>query len=84
MQSLQTALWVAGLYIAVQFVESNFITTFIQQKLINMPPALILIAQLFMGATIGGWGVVLATPVTLIVIIVVQELYIKTRSKQSA
>ena len=84
MQSPQTALWVAGLYIAIQFIESNFITTFIQQKLINMPPALILIAQLFMGATIGGWGLVLATPVTLIVIILVQELYIKKRSKQSA
>lgn len=84
MQSPQTAFWVAGLYIAIQFIESNFITTFIQQKLINMPPALILIAQLFMGVTIGGWGVVLATPVTLIIIILVQELYIKPRGKQSA
>lgn len=79
MQSPQTALLVAGLYILIQFIESNFITTFIQQKLINMPPALVLIAQLFMGALTGGWGLVLATPVTLIVIILVQELYIKNR-----
>lgn len=81
LQSPQMALLVAGLYIFIQFIESNFITPLIQQKLINMPPALVLIAQLFMGTLIGGWGLVLATPVTLIVIILVQELYIKNRSK---
>lgn len=81
LQSPQTALLVAGLYILIQFIESNFITAIIQQKLINMPPALVLIAQLFMGALIGGWGLVLATPLTLIVIILVQELYIKNRGK---
>ena len=84
LQSPQTALLVTGLYILIQFIESNFITTFIQQKLINMPPALVLIAQLFMGALTGGWGLVLATPVTLILMIMVQELYIKKRGEHSA
>ncbi len=83
LQSPQTALLVTALYILIQFIESNFITTIIQKKLINMPPALVLIAQLFMGALIGGWGLVLATPLTLIVIILVQELYIKKRSTRS-
>ncbi len=84
MESPQTALLVLGLYILIQFVESNFITTTIQKKLINMPPALILIAQLFMGALTGAWGLVLATPVILIIIVLVQELYIKNRSEQSS
>jgi len=84
LQSPHTALLVAGLYILIQFIESNFITAFIQQKLINMPPALVLIAQLFMGVLIGGWGLVLATPLTLIVMILVQELYIKNRREKSA
>jgi len=83
LESPQTALLVAGLYILIQFIESNFITTAIQKKLINMPPALILIAQLFMGALAGGWGLVLATPVILIIIVLVQELYIKNRSNPS-
>lgn len=83
LESPQTALMVAGLYILIQFIESNFITTAIQKKLINMPPALILIAQLFMGALVGGWGLVLATPVILIIIVLVQELYIKNRSNPS-
>jgi len=80
MQSPQTAALVAGLYILIQFIESNFITTLVQKKLLNMPPALIIIAQLLMGALTGAWGLVLATPLTVIVIVLVQELYLKNRS----
>ncbi len=80
MQSLETAALVAGLYILIQFIESNFITTLVQKKLLNMPPALIIIAQLLMGGLTGAWGLVLATPITVIVIVLVQELYLKNRS----
>lgn len=80
MQSPQTAAMVVGLYILVQFVESNFITPLVQKKLINMPPALIIIAQLLMGSLTGAWGLVLATPLTVIIIVLVQELYLKKRS----
>ncbi len=79
MDSPQTALIVLGIYLTVQLLESNFITPYIQKKLIAMPPALILIAQLFMGALTGGWGLILATPITVIVIVLVQELYLKNR-----
>lgn len=58
-------------------LDSSQITPFIQKKLIAMPPALLLIAQLFMGALTGGWGLILATPITVIVL--VHELYIKNR-----
>ncbi len=34
-----------------------------------MPPALILIVQLFMGALMGGWGLILATSITVISIV---------------
>lgn len=72
----KTALIILGLYVLVQFLESNFITPMVQKKLIQMPPALILIAQLFMGALTGGWGLILATPITVIVIVLVQDLYL--------
>jgi predicted PurR-regulated permease PerM len=73
----QTALIVAILYVAIQVVESNFITPFIQLKLIQIPPALIIIGQLVMGILVGGWGIILATPLVAIVMVLVQELYIK-------
>ncbi|MGE5943665.1 MAG: AI-2E family transporter [Flavobacteriales bacterium] len=80
MDGTQTALIVLGIYVLVQFLESNFITPLVQQKLIKMPPAMILIAQLLMGALTGGWGLILATPITVIVIVMVQELYLNQRN----
>lgn len=77
MESPQMALMVAGLYILVQVVETNFITPLVQQKLIDLPPALIILTQVVMGILSGGWGIVLATPLTVIVMVLIQELYIK-------
>ncbi|HWI91593.1 MAG TPA: AI-2E family transporter [Flavisolibacter sp.] len=83
LQGPSTAAWVAALYIAVQVAESNFITPMVQQKLINIPPALIIIAQLLMAPLTGGWGLVLATPLMIILIVLVKELYIKKQESSS-
>ena len=81
LQSPATALWVAILYVLVQVAESNFITPMVQQKLISIPPALIIIAQLFIAPLTGGWGLVLATPLLVIIIVLVQELYVKKQNR---
>ena len=80
MQGPTTAIIVAGMYIFIQIAESNFITPMVQQRLISIPPALIIIAQLLISPLTGGWGLVLATPLMIIVMILVKELYI-SRSK---
>jgi predicted PurR-regulated permease PerM len=80
MQGPTTALIVAIMYIIIQVIESNFITPMVQQKLVSIPPALIISAQLLISPLAGGWGLVLATPLMLIVMILVQELYIKKQS----
>lgn len=77
MQGPTTALLVAGLYILVQVLESNLITPQIQKRMIDMPPALIIMGQMFMGVLTGGWGLVLATPLVAMLIVVVQELWVK-------
>lgn len=77
MQGPTTALLVAGLYILVQVLESNLITPQIQKRMIDMPPALIIMGQMFMGVLTGGWGLVLATPLVALLIVVVQELWVK-------
>jgi predicted PurR-regulated permease PerM len=81
MEGPGTAAIVAGIYILVQVIESNLITPLVQQKLVSIPPALIIIAQLLVSPLTGGWGLVLATPLLVIVIVLVQELYIKERDK---
>jgi predicted PurR-regulated permease PerM len=77
MQGPATALFVIGLYIVVQILESSIITPQIQKKMINMPPALIIIAQLVMGIFAGVLGLVLATPIVAVVIVLINELYVK-------
>lgn len=81
MISPATALIVAGAYIIIQMVESNLITPMVQKKLVNIPPALIIIAQLLVAPLTGGWGLLLATPLVLIIRTVVQELYIREQEK---
>jgi predicted PurR-regulated permease PerM len=76
MQGPATAGFVAGLYILVQVTESNFITPMVQKRLIHIPPAMIIIAQLIVGSLAGGWGIILATPLMVIVMVLVQELYL--------
>ena len=76
-QDPQTALIVAGLYLLIQFLESNFITPKVQQRLIKIPPALIISSQVIVATFAGIWGIILATPIILIVILLVQDLYVK-------
>lgn len=81
LQGTTTALLVAGLYILVQVLESNVITPQIQKRMIDMPPALIIMGQMFMGVLTGGWGLVLATPLVALLIVVVQELWVKQQER---
>jgi predicted PurR-regulated permease PerM len=81
-QGVNKGIIVAVMYILIQILESNIITPSIQKKLINIPPAVTILAQLFMGILTGGWGLVLATPLVAIVMVVVQETYIKKISQE--
>ena len=70
------ALLVAGSFILVQAIEGNLITPNIQKKLLSIPPALLISFQVLMGTLAGGWGIVLAVPMLVIVITVVKNLYL--------
>lgn len=80
--SPEKAIIVAIMYVVIQLFESSVITPQAQQKLINIPPALIILAQIFVGALTGLWGVIFATPLMLIIIILVQDLYIKPMNEK--
>ncbi len=82
MISPTTAALIAGLYVLIQTVESNLITPVIQNKLLKLPPALTLIAQLVMSAVTGGWGLVVATPLLVVVRTIVQDLYIDPNNEK--
>jgi predicted PurR-regulated permease PerM len=72
-----TALIVALIYIVVQTLVSNIIAPIVQKKMINLPPALTIVAQLLMAALGGVMGIILAIPLLAIAMILVDELYVK-------
>lgn len=78
-QSPTTALYVVGLYLAVQTVESYLITPLIQRQAVLLPPALVLAMQLVFGLLFGFLGLLLATPLTVIVVVLVKMLYLEDR-----
>jgi predicted PurR-regulated permease PerM len=77
LSGIETALIVVGLYLLVQILESGIFGPFIRQKLLSLPPALVLFFQLIMGIFTGGWGVLFATPLLVVLMNVVQEYYVK-------
>ena len=71
------AVYVLILYIGVQLVESNLVTPMIERRTISLPPVLTIGAQLALGILIGAIGLVLATPILAVVMVLVQMLYIE-------
>jgi predicted PurR-regulated permease PerM len=75
--SPQKSLYVILLYISVQTVESYLITPQIQKKAVSISPALLLTVQLMIGALLGIFGLILATPLMVVIIVILQTLYVQ-------
>lgn len=78
--SVNMAIVVAITYLGIQTLESNVVTPMIQKKMINLPPALTILSQVIMGTMSGFLGILLATPLLAIVIVLVDELYVKKQN----
>ncbi|MFQ4139292.1 AI-2E family transporter [Nodosilinea sp. PGN35] len=70
------ALYVAAFFLVVQQLEGNVMTPIVQMKTASLPPVLTLTAVVAMGILFGPLGVLVATPLALVGMILVQELYI--------
>ena len=64
-----------GLYLLVQFLEGNILTPLIQRQAIDIPPATLFAAQIFLGFLFGLWGLALALPLIAIVNVVLKHLH---------
>jgi len=72
-----TTIITALIYIVSQTIVSSIITPLIQERIINLPPALTIVSQVIMGTLSGALGIILAVPLLIIVVILVDELYVK-------
>ncbi len=69
--------YVIIVYIIVQQLENHLITPLVQKRAVSIPPVVLLTAQLLIGILFGLFGVLLATPLAIVSIILVQMLYIE-------
>lgn len=64
-----------GLYLLVQFLEGNILTPLIQRQAIDIPPATLFGAQIFLGFVFGIWGLALALPMIAIIKVLLKHLF---------
>lgn len=69
--------YVLIVYGAVQLFESYLIAPLVQQQAVHIPPATLITAQFIGGIGAGAAGVLLATPLVIVVIVLVQMLYVE-------
>ncbi|MFO8099102.1 MAG: AI-2E family transporter [Salinibacter sp.] len=72
-----TILSVVGVYGGVQVLESYLIAPLVQERAVHIPPAAVITAQFAGGVAAGAVGVLLATPLAIVGIVLVQTLYVE-------
>ncbi|MFB6249535.1 MAG: AI-2E family transporter [Salinibacter sp.] len=77
MVSLTKVLYVVIVFGIVQTLESYVVTPLVQQRAVSMPPVVLITAQIAMGVLAGATGVLLAAPLAIVVIVLLQMLYVE-------
>jgi predicted PurR-regulated permease PerM len=80
LQGPTMAIIIICMYTFIQMVQTAITQPLIQKKMINIPPALTVFGQVALGMLAGFWGVLLAVPVVVIFMTVIQKLYLKKES----
>lgn len=73
----ETLLYVVVLYIGIQSVESYVLTPLLQQRMVDLPPALTLGVQVLLGVVAGAMGLILAAPLAAAAMVIVQMWYVQ-------
>jgi predicted PurR-regulated permease PerM len=71
------ALWALVVYASVQAIETYALAPIINQKAVSLPPALLLAFQMLMGVASGAIGLFIATPILVVLVVMIQSLYLR-------
>lgn len=71
------AAYVLAVYVLVQNFEGFVLTPLVQQRTVSLPPALIILSQVLMGMLFGVIGVLLATPLAAVLLVLTRMLYVE-------
>jgi predicted PurR-regulated permease PerM len=69
--------YVIALYFGVQIIENYLLTPIVGERVVHIPPALLLMTQVLIGLLTGLFGLLLATPLLVLLLVVVQKAYLQ-------
>jgi len=69
----EAGLWAIGVYVAVQVIDGYLIVPMVAKRSVDLAPALILGAQLLLGALFGILGLALADPIVAMIKVALEE-----------
>jgi predicted PurR-regulated permease PerM len=75
-QGPEVAVYAALVYLGVQFAEGNLIMPLVQKWAVHLPPVVGLLAIVAFGLVFGVMGVLFATPLAVVTVVMVQRLWI--------
>jgi len=82
-EGYQTGLIVLVFYLIIQNVEGNVLVPMIQQKAVNLAPALLIAGQVLMGTLFGSLGLIMAAPLAVVIMVLVKKLYLEGRAEET-
>ncbi|WP_456639668.1 AI-2E family transporter [Bradyrhizobium sp. USDA 10063] len=72
-----TVAWATAAIVLIQQIEGYIGTPLIQRQVVALPPALLLFSLVALGALFGWLGIILAAPLTVTVMVLVQKLWVR-------
>ncbi len=73
----ETVIWVIGVYLAVQAIETYVVTPIVQREMVSLPPALTITVQILFGILFGIFGLMLATPIAAACMTLTRMVYVE-------
>lgn len=68
---------VAVIFVVVHLIGGYVVTPLVQSRAVSLSPVLLLTSQVLIGLLLGIPGIIIATPLTITVIVVIQKTYIE-------
>lgn len=76
-QGWTQAFYALLMYIVISQIEGHLITPLVQREAVDLPPALVILAVVAMGLLFGFFGVIIATPLTAVLMVWIKMLYVE-------
>lgn len=76
-QSPYAMLWTALAYLAIHQIEGDVIAPLVQQRMVYVPPAVMLLGIVTVGVLFGTVAIIFAAPITVIAFVLVTKLYVR-------